>query len=133
MSIAEALYSRLINYSDLTDLTGTNIFRLQAPEATPFPNVTFGKISNESVHAMGSDAGLEGPVFQVDVWAENTDSMDDVSEQIKAAYQGFSGTVAGVVIQRIFFDDELEIPDEDTNKVKIIYHNAMDFTVWYEV
>lgn len=133
MGINVAIYSRLSNYTDLTDLVSTRIYRLQAPHTTSFPYVTFGRVANEIIHAMGSDPGLEGPSFQVDVWAENTNSMENVSTEVKAALQDYSGTVSGIVIQRIFFDNEIDLSDEDTSILRIIYHNAMDFKVWYEV
>lgn len=132
MGINEALYSRLSSYTDLTDLISTRIYRVQAPENTTFPYVTFGIDSQFPVHAMGADAGLEGPGYQFDVWADDTDEMEDVAIQVKAALRDFSGTVAGVVIQRIFYDNEIDLPDEDTNKSRIIYHKEMDFTVWHE-
>ena len=133
MGIHTAIRTILSGYAGLTALVSGNIYWLQAPEGTVFPYVTYGLVSQTPVHAMGADAGLEGPRFQVDAWSESAAGMEDVSAQIKAALQDYSDTSAGVVIQRIFWENEIELVEEDTDKKRVIYHRAIDFTVWHEV
>ncbi len=132
MSAHEAIYSRLSNYSALTALVSTRIYRLVMPQGTSYPCVTFSLVTDSPHHAMGSDAGVKNPRFQVDVWATTTASLDSVATQIKAAIQDYSGTVESVVIQRIYLEDETDIVDAD-EKGQMVYHRALDFTVWHEV
>ena len=133
MGVEQAIYTRLSGYAGLTALVSTRIYYMDTRQDTAFPNITFSLVTNVPVHASGSDAGLEHPMIQVDVWALTAQSMVDISIQVKAALQDYSGTVATIAIQRIFLENENENIDYDPNTKKKIYHRTHDFEVWCEV
>ncbi len=133
MGVEQAIYTRLAGYAGLTALVSTRVYYMDTRQDTAFPNVTFSLVTNVPVHASGSDAGLEHPTVQIDVWALTAQSMVDISTQVKAAMQDYSGTSAAVVVQRVFLENEIDNLDYDPNTKKKIYHRAHDFVVWCEV
>jgi len=132
MQIGEALYSYLSSYAGLTALVGNRIYPLILPQGVTLPAVTYTQISGPRVHCMGSDPGLTHPRFQVSVWAESYSDMATVAAQVRAALQDYSGTMGGddgVVVQRIFLEDETDRNFEPNTKT---FRRDLDFIIWHE-
>lgn len=125
MTIKAAIYSRLSNYTNLTDLVGLRIYPGIAPQNTATPYVTIQKISDEPVPAMSADTGLERPRFQIDSWSDQPLEAENVDVQVRAALQRYSGTLAGTTIQVSFLENSVDLYDQETE----LHHVATDFEI----
>ena len=114
MSIEEALYTRLSTHAGLSALVGTRIYPSVMPQGVILPAVTYRQISGARVHAMGSDAGLARPRFQLSCWSTTYSQAKDVAAQLRAALQRWRGTLGGVTVQDTFIKDESDLFEPDT-------------------
>ena len=128
MSINTALYSRLSSFAGLFALVGNRIYPVLIPESAQLPAVAYSLISTPEIHAMNADPTINGPRYQISCRSATFSSAEDVAEQVKLALKDYSGTVEGIVIQRIFYKDEKHFDEPDTKT----FHIAIDFIVWYE-
>lgn len=160
LEIDEAVYRRLSTYSDLTALVSTRIYPKIAPETATLPRITFNMVSNAPYHASGYDAVIHSPRIQISCWDTSYRSINLIAIQVKAALQDYSGTITtpvldankdlwgnddtwgnsdlwgrasiSLVVQRSFFEHEVDLEDVEANTNKIIYHRALDFIIWHE-
>jgi len=125
MSVKGAIYSRLSNFTALTNLVGLRIYPGIAPQNTTLPYVTFQQISNESISAMSADTGLERPRFQLDSWSDDQLEVENVAVQVRAALQRYEGTLDSTTIQVIFLQNDVDLYDHETE----LHHVATDFEI----
>jgi hypothetical protein len=129
-AIEDALFERLKTFAGLMALVSTRIYPVQAPQNPIFPLVVYQRITTTVPHNMGADLGPEAPYFQLNSWARGRDytQAKAVAAQVRAALRDYSATVLGVVIQRIFLEDEQDLGfDLDANATGI----SQDYRVWH--
>lgn len=135
LKLGEALYYRLSNYAGLIALTGTRIYPNVAPQDAALPRVTYWTVGTVPNHAMSGDIDELETHLQIDVWAVSQSDCDTVTAQVKLALRDYSGTITSgadtLVIDWIYYQNELDIVAEDDIKRRTLYHKAIEFTVWY--
>ncbi len=132
MEIGAAIYSHLSGTSDLSALVGTKIYPVVAPQNVNLPFVTYQMISGVRIHAMIKDPGLTRPRFQLTSWSTSYATVQAVAKQVRLALQDYSGTMggsSGVPVQRIFFENEIDLVDTDDGRVT--HYCAQDFIIWH--
>ena len=92
------------------------------------PYVTSQRITSERQHAMGSDTGLAGVTMQINLVASSQTELQDLALQIRGAFQDYSGTVDGIVIQRMFLENEIDFGFDQAGGS---HARALDFKVWF--
>lgn len=125
--IEEALFSRLSGFAGLSSLVGDRIYPLKLPQKPTLPAVVYQRISGARVRSLLGSSGLASPRFQFDSYAAGAKTSREVSEQIRLALQGFSGTVAGVRITGITFEGDRDFYYDDTG----LYRRLADYFIWH--
>lgn len=131
MNLKDAIYTYLITQTGLTALVGTRIYPRDIPQRLQLPAITLSVVSKVCEHTMGSDSG--NPYFsrvQFNCWAEKDYEADDIVVQLITALKDYSETLGGeggVSVDRILYENETEVSDEDLNRSGI----AVDFTIIY--
>ena len=69
MNIDESLYKYLSTYAGLTALISTKVYPLIIPQAVERPAIAYQRISDPPEHAMGTDAAIYHPRYQINCWA----------------------------------------------------------------
>jgi len=128
--VEKGIYARLTGQSGVTNLVRTNIYPGIAPLNASFPYLTYFKVSGPRIHAMKSDPGLACPRIQVSTWSTSYSQLKAIALQVRTALQDFSGTTGGVTFQRIFFENEYDLPEVDIKAKKIYHHIAQDYIAW---
>ena len=126
--VEKAIYTRLLAYTDLTDLVGDRVFFDVLDQNAAMPAVAFSRISTERFPAMGSNVGVAKARIQVAAYEDLGLDAIAVAVQVKAALDRWSGTAGGVVVQHIFIDAEFEEYDPDSKK----HRSVLDFLVWFQ-
>ncbi len=88
-----AIRSILLSDSSVTALVGQNIFPVVIPETKQPPYV---RLSTASVNATPTKSGtsvVDEARIQIDVWATSQDTAVQIDEKIRAALDGYAGTV----------------------------------------
>ena len=126
------MYLKLTGDAELTALVGTRIHAMRAPKSSTLPRVVFNVIDEPRRPHMTGASGLVVPRFQIDVYASSSPGAHAVKEAIRNLLDGFSGTLTGVVVKRVFLDnteDSYEKTHEEDPEP--VYRIRMDFLVWY--
>lgn len=103
------------------------IFPAILPQNEKRQSITYAEISAQGDHHMEGPSGLAMNRVQFNAWADNPDDAYDLGLKVKAALDGYSGTIAGVVVQGIFFDSARDLYDDDAK----LFYRAMDFIIWF--
>ncbi len=131
MNIKDAIYTYLITQTGLTALVGLRIYPMRIPQRLDMPAITFEQVSKVCEHTMGSDSG--NPFFarwQFNCWADTNYGADDVAAQLITALKDYSGTLGGeggISVDRILYENETELFDENMIHSGI----SVDFTIIY--
>ena len=131
MGVNAALRARMVATGVNSAVSG-RIYQTFPGNAATLPYIVFSKVSDPGYQHQGGAAGIASPIFQVDVWASTNASRDTVSETVRNALDGFSGTVSSVDIRRISMlsnNDTHEDPDDASSRPN--YRARMEFQVWY--
>ena len=130
MSLDTAIKSRFDGNATLRSLIGNRAYHVMAPQESQYPLLIWSLVSEEPVHAMGSDAGYREARVQVSSFAKDADKVVAVSEAARAALSRFRGTAGGTVIQDILADTAFDqlMPEVEEG----IFHRSNDFRVFYQ-
>jgi hypothetical protein len=104
--------------TDLITLIGEDkIYPLVVPEKDEDDNDISAPYLAVMLAAQGSNqtkntvSGVDFPLVQVNVHASSYDELEEVSEAVRAALEGVSGTYAGYSFSKIWFLNALDRPD----------------------
>jgi Protein of unknown function (DUF3168) len=98
------------------------------PEETPYPALSYFRVSGARFPAYDGSILLAHPRFQFDVWANDSLSARQVAGAVRQALQGYKGTAAGVVIAGAFIRDEHSAYEHETRS----FRHAVDFEVFHQ-
>lgn len=128
--LKDALYARSQAVAGLTALIGTRFYNVQAPQNTPMPYCTCQIVSAERIHVMGRDS-LNRSRVQVDSWGTIRSDAENVNAQVVAAFNRWSGTLAGVIVKEtIILSDGVDLEADD---VTLIPRVTAELEVIYEL
>ncbi|HOA69153.1 MAG TPA: DUF3168 domain-containing protein [Methanosarcina thermophila] len=117
--IDEAIRTILTSNTAVKSFVGTRIHPFKLPLGCTLPALSIHKPSNPYRQISGS------PRFQISCWAEDYLQVQQLSQVVEAALEGFSGTVSGIEIIRII---PIEAPDQYED-LPGVYHIPYDFKV----
>lgn len=126
----EGLVSYLTGYSGLTALISTRVYPFKIPQAATLPCLTYQRISTPrslSHDSSGIGNELAHPRFQFDAWATTYASAKAISDQVRAALNGHTGSMGGVTIRAALVDDERTSFEPETNLFRV----SSDYIIWH--
>lgn len=105
-----------------------------APADATYPLVQFQVVSEgDRWPTLNGVSGLGHPLVQVDVYAKTFREAKELSEQIRAAIDGYSGTQAGVVIGSCLKSGERYLPEPERSDTDTPLHRiSTDYSVIFE-
>jgi len=132
MNLEEALYKQLSTATLTTQLGSTAIYPMIAPQGKALPYVTYQQISEIPTHAMHKDPSVKWTRYQLSYWSSSVKQARSLANAGRNILRDFSGSLGGGVnVQRIFYDNEVHLPEIDSQTKKITYQIAQDFLIWY--
>jgi hypothetical protein len=136
LDVSKALYSRLTSYTTLTNLVGTKIAPMEAPQTWQLPYVTYQIVSDPPTHAMLRDATIYNPLVQIDAWAETYSNVREIAKQVELRLKDFGGTITvsstSLVIQRIFYEGQAEIKEVDLETNEVTFRIMAEYRIWHD-
>lgn len=128
MSIGESIYTYLKTVTGVTDLVKYRIYPLSLPQGCSLPAITYEKIAEIPVHAMGSDSSIHHDIYRFHCWATTFAGAQALSAALITALRDKTGTVGSDTVQRIFFEDEYPLYESETET----YHTVLECELWYD-
>ena len=133
--IEEGVIAYLQNYAGLVSLVSTRIYGIRIPQAATMPCVVVNRISTPRItthQTSGASGDLISPRFQFDAWATTQASAKAITDQLRAALNGHTGSTGGgavsFTLRAVLASDETIEYDPDAE----LYRGRSDYIVWHE-
>lgn len=103
--IGPSLYTLLSGHAPLTDLVGSQIYPVRAPQEKENPMVIFGVTSTEPQESKTLTSREDWYQAELVIYADDYDLSVQIAEEVRAALDKQSGTIASKAISDIVFRD----------------------------
>ena len=136
MEINEALYSYLSGYAGLTALISNRIYPDILPQNTPYPAITYQKISENEIDTFNQPTTLMMPIYQFSCWGSTRSSSEAVAKQLRLAFKNYKSTTmggaGGVSVSAVRIINRLGTYETDNDGKIIAYGTLTDFEISYQ-
>lgn len=134
MSFKSDLYDYITADAGVSALISDRLYAGYAPESTATePYIVSSRISSEGTNHMEAASKVAVDTWQFDIWASTDESREAVSEALREALDGFSGTMGTATeIRRILIKNQLDTivtPTDGTQFPK--YRTVQDYDFIY--
>ena len=120
MSVTEApeafLYQRLTSPTAVSQYIGTRVYPLLAPMGTPMPLVVYQRTGVDRPRHLGGNVGNPVVTLQLTAYDTSYTSVKQIARAVRLAVDNWTGTTAGVTIQRTTLmteSDGVDMPADD--------------------
>jgi hypothetical protein len=128
----EGLVAYLKAHAGLSALISTRVYLAPMPQGATLPCLTLQRIDTPRTlthDTSGATGTLARPRFQFDAWALTYASTRAITDQVRAALNGHTGTTGtGVTIRAALVQDER--PDYDP--LTALFRCQSDYFIWHE-
>ncbi len=122
--IGKVIYGRLSTDVAVTGVCGLRIYPDIAPQNVAYPFCVYTIINSLPVDFKDGQSNLEEVNFQVDVYTNNYDTTQSLSNSIRNRLDRFVGTVNDVSVQTIkYMSSDSQAYNPDLN----VYWMSVDF------
>jgi hypothetical protein len=136
MSLPEApeafLFQRLTSQTAVSSLIGQRVFPLIAPTGTPLPLVVFQRTAVERPQSLTGNVGNPVITLQLTTYGTSYTSVKSIARAVRLAVDGWTGTTAGVTIQRttlVTEADGVDMPADDQMLPYYSVQQSFDFRI----
>lgn len=127
----EGIIAYLSAQASITALVSTRVYSFLIPQNATLPLIVVQRISTPRILTMqssGATGDLAYPRFQFDAWATTYASSKAITDAIRAALHGHTGSTGGVTIRAALASDEVPEYDPETR----LYRGRSDYIIWHE-
>ena len=117
----------------ITALVSTRIYGQRIKQGSTFPCITKQRIDTPRIHThdtSGATGTLAHPRFQIDAWATTEAGAKAVTDAVRAALNGKSGSLGAGAISISAALVQNEEPDYDSTTD--LYRSRSDYEIWQE-
>jgi hypothetical protein len=124
--IGKLIYGRLSTASNITAIISTNIYPDITPQNVDYPFIVYSIIDSNPVDFKDGQSNLEEIDLQIDVYTQNYDTTQNLSNLIRNRLDRFVGTVEGVEVQTIKY---VRQSSQVFNAELSVYWVSIDFMI----
>tara|TARA_R110000822_G_scaffold143489_2_gene281804 strand:- start:76 stop:465 length:390 start_codon:yes stop_codon:yes gene_type:complete len=124
--IGKLIYSRLSTDGDILAYVGSKIYPDIVPQNVQYPFVVYTIVNSLPVDFKDGQSNLEEITLQIDVYTQNYDDTQDLSNLIRNRLDRFVGIVEGVEVQSIKY---MSATSQVFNAELSVYWMSIDFMV----
>lgn len=124
--IGKLIYARLSTASNITAIISTNIYPDITPQNVDYPFIVYSIIDSNPVDFKDGQSNLEEIDLQIDVYTQNYDTTQNLSNLIRNRLDRFVGTLEGVEVQTIKY---VRQSSQVFNAELSVYWASIDFMI----
>jgi hypothetical protein len=124
--IGKLIYGRLSTASNITAIIGSNIYPDITPQNVDYPFIVYSIIDSSPVDFKDGQSNLEEIDLQIDVYTQNYDTTQNLSNLIRNRLDRFVGTLEGVEVQTIKY---VRQSSQVFNAELSVYWVSIDFMI----
>lgn len=117
------IHSILTADTDVQALVNGRVYPMRATQKAQSPYVTYLEIDSDPTNTDNGVSPLDTDTYQVNCFGENYEASFQLYEKVRAALDGYSGTVDTTKIGYCRYEDRNAVYDEDGKRAGI----AVDF------
>tara|TARA_R110000822_G_scaffold11308_6_gene41529 strand:+ start:356 stop:745 length:390 start_codon:yes stop_codon:yes gene_type:complete len=122
--IGKVIYGRLSTDVAVTGVCGLNIYPDIAPQNVQYPFIVYTIVNSTPVDFKDGQSNLEEITLQLDVYTNNYETTQTLSNAVRNRLDRFSGTLNSVNIQTIkYMSSDSQVYNPDLN----VYWMSIDF------
>jgi hypothetical protein len=122
--IGKVIYGRLSTDVAVTGVCGLNIYPDIAPQNVQYPFIVYTIINSTPVDFKDGQSNLEEITVQLDVYTNNYETTQTLSNAVRNRLDRFTGTLNSVNIQTIkYMSSDSQVYNADLN----VYWMSIDF------
>jgi len=125
--IEKAIKYILVNDSTVKAIT-TRCYPVSIPQDPTYPLMLYTKISGPRDHHLTGPSGWAHPRFQAEAWATTYTGAKSLSEAIRGALDGYTGTAQSTEIGSCLLDSERDYYESEIK----IYRIIQDYIIWHK-
>ena len=129
MNIGKAIYSILSNDSSVSSTVGTRIFPSRYIDESgkyQLPFISYQVISVEPNNTKNGVSTYDYTTAQINIVGNSYNDVITLAPNVRTALDYTSGTYEGVVVDKIFFENSVEVFDENAGSVGL-YQISQDY------
>ncbi len=95
-SLEQGLLSYLSTYAGLTAIISDRVYYKRLPQGVTLPCLTYWRVDTPRLHThdvSGASGELASPRFQFDAWASDPVTCKSITDQVRAALNGKTGSI----------------------------------------
>ena len=128
MSLPEApeafLYQRLTSQTAVSLLIGQRVFPMIAPTGTPLPLLVYQRTGVDRPQSLAGNVGNPVVTLQLTTYGTSYTSVKSIARAVRLAVDGWTGTTAGVTIQRTTLQTEADGVDMPADDQMLPYYSV---------
>jgi len=120
MSLPEApeafIFQRLTSQTAVSSLIGSRVFPMIAPTGTQLPLVVYQRTGVDRPRSLTGNVGNPVVTLQLTSYGTSYTSVKSIARAVRLALDNWTGTTAGVTIQRTSLETEadgVDMPQDD--------------------
>ena len=125
------IYNKLVNTVGVTNLVSFRIRPSRAAQSDVYPYIVYEKISEPSLQTKDGNSGWYKARYQLSILATSLASVQTIADAVRTALDGVGGTIAGFTVQRITFEDERDIFN-DNSAIDGVYMLQQDYFLTFQ-
>jgi hypothetical protein len=136
MSLPEApeafLFQRLTSQTSVSQYIGSRVFPLLAPTGAPLPLVIYQRTAVDRPQSLAGNVGNPVVTLQLTTYGTSYTSVKTIARAVRLAVDGWTGTTAGVTIQRTTLQTEadgVDLPQDDQMLPYYSVQQTYDFRI----
>jgi len=126
--IEQAIRDVLVADAGVTNLVGSRVHFVQAPQDVDNPYIVLTKISGVRDNAHDGATGLVHTRIQLSVFATTYYEAKQIVQAAQNVLQAYSGLMGTVQVDSCFYENETDTYETDTK----LYHVTSDYVLWNE-
>lgn len=128
MALEEGLYAYLVADAGVAALIGTRLYPLLVPQDAALPAMAYQRISGPRDHTHDGASGLAMARIQFTAVGSSYSEAKSVMAALRAALDGFSGTMGEVTVGAALLQNERDEWAESFDLPVV----RQDYMVWYQ-
>lgn len=128
MSLPEApeafLFQRLTSQTAVSQYIGSRVYPLLAPTGTVMPLVIYQRTGVDRPQSLAGNVGNPVVTLQLTTYGTSYTSVKTIARAVRLAVDGWTGTTAGVTIQRTTLVTETDGVDMPQDDQMLPYYNV---------
>lgn len=137
VNIHKAIASHLLHDSRVALLVDVRVYRLPVPPRTPFPYISYQRISERRIRHFKASVGLLASTIQIDCWSEDSNQAIELADAVRRSLDHLEHVDLGrepnaVAISAAYLENSIDDFTEPTDGMNLGVHRVIQtWDIWH--